>query len=752
MKNPDTPLVKSLVLLGGGHSHVTVLKRFGMKPLPGLRLTLVARDIHTPYSGMLPGYIAGHYDYDDCHIDLARLARFADATLIHAEAEGLDPERRLLHLPKRPPLRYDLLSINTGSRPPILDVPGAAEHTLPVKPIDRFLERWDRLIVRFIEHPGRFRLLVAGAGAGGVELLLAVRHRLRREAREHGQNPDRLDCRLVSATPRILPGHNDRVRTIFERVLAERGVAVEQGHAVTRVTADAVALDDGRVLPADVVLWVTGASAPPWLRDSGLATGEHGFVQVDATLRSLSHPEVFAAGDVAEVIDHPRPKSGVFAVRQGPPLAANLRRAARGLAPRRFRPQRRFLGLISTGDPYAVASRGRWALEGIWLWRWKDRIDRSFMEHFNRLPDMAPPVPEPAPGLADAQTLAQLRAHPMRCGGCGAKLGSDLLARVLARLDMPAREDIPVGVSGADDAAVLRLPADRLLVQSVDHFRAFVDDPWLFGRIAVNHALGDLFAMGATPHSALAIATLPQAGEALREEQLFQLMSGALSLLNEHDTALIGGHSGEGAELAFGLAVNGLAEPDRLLTKSGLRPNDMLILTRPLGTGVLLAAAMRGKARGHWLEAAYDNMQQSGMAAAEVLRTHGARACTDVTGFGLLGHLLEMLRASSVSARIDLAALPALEGALELFDQGVASSLAPDNLRLRRALIGIDHGAHPCYPLLFDPQTAGGLLAGIPSERIGDCLTALRGAGYPDACVIGKVGVAGPAEVELTVD
>ncbi|MDX1604858.1 MAG: selenide, water dikinase SelD, partial [Candidatus Competibacterales bacterium] len=576
-----------------------------------------------------------------------------------------------------------------------------------------------------------------------------VQHRLRAEARERGQDPDRLECRLVSATPRILPGHNDRVRAIFERVLAERGVAVEHGHAVARVDADRVTLADGRDLAADVVLWVTGASAAPWLRDSGLDTGDGGFVRVDATLRSLSHPNVFAAGDVAEVVTHPRPKSGVFAVRQGPPLTANLRRVALGLAPRRFRPQHQFLSLISTGDRYAVASRGRWALASAWLWRQKDRIDRAFMDRYNRLPEMLPPAPGVDPGLADAATVETLRSHPMRCGGCGAKLGSDLLARVLARLDLPARADVPVGVGGADDAAVLQLPADRLLVQSVDHFRAFVGDPWLFGRIAANHALGDLYAMGARPHSALAIATLPLAAETLREEQLYQLLSGALSLLTEHEAVLVGGHSGEGAELAFGLAVNGLVEPGRLLTKAGLRPGDALILTLPLGTGTLLAAAMRARARGRWLEAAHGQMQQSARAAFEVLSTHGARACTDVTGFGLLGHLLELLQAGRVGAELDLEALPALEGALETLAQGITSSLDPDNLRQRRALDGPGAVDSPRYRLLFDPQTAGGLLAGIPAGRSADCLRALHRAGYPQASAIGRVIEGPPGRVRL---
>ena len=736
------PAVKDLVLLGGGHSHVIVLRQFGMQPLPGLRLSLVARDIHTPYSGMLPGLIADHYGYDDCHIDLARLAHFAGATLIHAEAEGLDPERRRLYLPNRPPLRYDVLSINIGSRPPTLNVPGASEYALAVKPIDQFLHRWKELLTRFRCHSGPFRLLVAGAGAGGVELLLAVQHRLRQEQQYHGLRDVKLDAHLVSATDLILPGHNASVRSRFERVLRQRAIHVHNNVTVTRVEPESVTLSDGLILPTEAVFWVTGAGAPDWLATSGLATTEAGFVQLNPSLQSVSHPEVFAAGDIAHVVAHPRPKSGVFAVRQGPPLAANLRSVALGQAPREFRPQQHFLSLISTGDRYAVASRGQWSIAGAWTWRWKDYIDRAFMRRFSQLPSMSMPRSELPAGLADLQMQSELDTHPMRCGGCGAKLGSSLLREVLTELTDTTPAEVVIGLDQADDGAVLQGPSDKLWVQSVDYLRHCVDDPYRFGRIAAQHALSDLFAMGATPHSALAIVTLPYAAPGIQADQLRQLMAGAVAMLHEHQTVLIGGHSSEGAELSLGFCVNGFATT--LLTKSGLQAGDALIVTQALGTGTLLAAAMQGRAKGYWLEQAYAQMEHSSQTAAAIVQRYGATACTDVTGFGLYGHLLEMLQASGVNAELDLDQLPAMPGALTCLAQGISSSLAPANQRNTHGLITGAEANNPRYALLFDPQTAGGLLAGIPHHQADDCVQALQAADYADAACIGRVQGATP--------
>jgi selenide,water dikinase len=746
MKQTTNSLVlKDLVLIGGGHSHVAVLRRLGMNPLPGLRVTLIARDIHTPYSGMLPGYIASHYGYDNSHIDLRPLVQFAGARLYHCEVEGLDLTNQQVFCPGRPPVRFDLLSINIGSRPHSVGIPGAAEFALPVKPIDDFLTGWNRIVARVLASERRFRIAVVGGGAGGVELALATQYRLRSLLQAQGRAIEDLEHHLVANTDEIMPTHNPGVRQRFARVLRERGIRLHTGARVERVEGHGLYCRHGGFIPADAILWVTHATAPAWPRESGLTTDAQGFIRVNDYLQSVSHREVFAAGDIATMVDYPRPKSGVFAVRQGPPLTENLRRAALGRALKPFKPQTQFLGLISTGDQYAIASRGNWSLEGHWVWRIKDWIDRRFMGQYNQLPEMLSTSRlNIDTGLVGQEAIKELSAIAMRCGGCGAKVGSTVLARVMNRLSPVERDDVLIGLKEPDDAAVVEVPSGRLMVQSVDYFRAFLDDPYLFGKIAANHSLGDIFAMGAQPQSAMAIATLPYGREAMVEEQLYQLMAGALEVLNTAHTALVGGHSSEGAELSFGLAISGLAERSALLRKGGMRPGEVLILTKPLGTGTLFAADMRHKAKGRWIDAAIESMLVSNQAAAQCLHRYGASACTDVTGFGLLGHLVEMIRPVKVDVDLDLDALPVLDGALETIHMGIFSSLQPENVRLRRAIQDLDAASkHERYPILFDPQTAGGLLASLPSDRAKACLEELHRLGYTEARIIGQVHAPG---------
>lgn len=744
-----------LVLLGGGHAHVAVVKRFGMKPAPGVRVTLVSRDVDTPYSGMLPGLIAGHYTHDDAHIDLQRLTRFAGVVGVFDEVVGLDCAGRTVHCRNRPPIRFDLLSINIGSTPNA-SVRGASDHAIPVKPIDRFLRHWEALRGRLLADDAPKRVAVVGGGAGGVELLLSVQYRMRTLLEAVGRRDAHIDYHLFTAGTSILPSFNARARRMVERILSARGVRVHTGSPIAEVRERRVLTAAGESHEVDEILWTTQARAASWLAASGLAADEDGFVRVADTLQSTSHPGVFAAGDAASMVGSTLEKSGVYAVRQGRVLAANLQRAVRGERLHAYRPQRRFLSLLSTGDRHAVASRGRFALEGPWMWRWKDAIDRRFMRQYNELPEMrsratAPDAPDSGrqvrrradqPMRGDAAAGPGLRTRhaddDMRCGGCGAKVGSDVLARALRRVQAIHREDVLVGLDARDDAAVVEVPACKAMVHSVDFFRAIVADPYVFGKIAASHALGDLYAMGADPQTALAIVTIPPGPEQVVEDTLTQLMAGALGVLREAGAALAGGHTSEGAELGLGFAVNGLVDRDRIMRKGGLQPGDCLVLTKPIGTGTLFAADMRHRARGRWISAALASMTQSNREASRSLLQHGVTACTDVTGFGLLGHLVEMLNASHVDAELDVRAVPLLDGAEETVGAGFVSSLHPDNLRLRRAIVNADEaGGTPRGALIFDPQTAGGLLAGVRPDTVESCVADLRAAGYGQAAVIG---------------
>ncbi len=743
MQETAQPVLQDIILVGGGHSHVGVLKRFAMNPLPGVRLTLICRDTHTPYSGMLPGYIAGHYDYDDVHIDLSRLAEYCGARFFRDEVMGLDRDGKKVLCRHRPPVPYDLLSINIGSSPNVAQVPGARTHAVPVKPIHAFSARWQSLLERASRHDGDFNIAVVGAGAGGVELTLAMQYRLIEERRAQGKSTNGLNFHLFDSAPEILPSHNRRVRATFSRVLAERGVQVHLGEGVTELSAQGVITGSGATIAMDEVLWATRASGPSWLNETGLALDPEGFIRVQDTLQSETDPNIFAAGDIAHMIHHPREKAGVFAVRQARPLAENLRRLALGRQPRPYRPQKRWLALISTGDRYAVAARGNWSTRGQWVWRWKNHIDRSFMRKFGELAAMADrtrKLPDTAAAPSAEAASQAISAVAMRCGGCGAKVGSSVLTRALASLQPIERDDVLVGLHAPDDAAVVRVPPGKAVVHTVDFFRAFIDDPYVFGKIAANHSLSDLYAMGAEPQSANAIATIPYGIETKVEDTLHQMMAGAIEVLNQAGCALVGGHTGEGQELALGFAVNGFIDPERILGKDGLRAGDCLILTKPLGTGTLLAAHARLQAKGRWIDNVLATMEASNQKAAQCLVKFGAKGCTDVTGFGLLGHLVEMTRPSQVDIELDFGALPVLDGAEATVAAGILSSLQPANVRLRRAIrdqqLWVNHHR---YPLLFDPQTSGGLLAGVPSQYADDCVAELHALGYKQAARIGRV-------------
>ncbi|MEM9029361.1 MAG: selenide, water dikinase SelD [Pseudomonadota bacterium] len=735
--NANLPVLKDIVLIGGGHAHVTVLKRFGMKPVPGVRLTLISPDAHTPYSGMLPGLIAGHYTYDEAHIDLVRLCRFAGAIFISGTVEGVDTDEKSIRCTGRPPIPYDVLSINAGSTPDPSVIPGAAGVVIPVKPVAEFLNTWAALQSEVRTTPD-MQIGVIGAGAGGVELALSAQFALDAMLAECGETR-RPRFQILTRGADILETHNPHVRSVFRKLLTERDIKVVTHFAVDRVEPRRAVAGD-RSIPLDRVLWVTGAEAPDWLSASALATDERGFMTVDETLRSVSHPDVFGVGDCASIVGHSRPKSGVFAVRQGPPLERNLRNLVYGRTLQHYRPQKAFLSLVSTGDQNAVVSWSRLCLQGAWCWRLKDNIDRSFMTKFNVLPDMAVQT-HPFPDIAVPDNVkAELSVADMRCGGCGAKVGSSTLSRVLDGLAMPntlGHEGIEPGAR--DDAVILNTSGDQPIVQSIDMFRSMIDDPWVFGKIAANHSLNDVYAMGAHPKWALAIATVPFGLATKMETTLSDMMSGAVSVLDAAGCQLVGGHTAEGVELAMGFSVTGVLEDKAGLRKSGARPGEYLILTKPVGTGLIFAADMRGKAKGCWVQAAIASALISNQNASAILRNYGATSCTDVTGFGLAGHLIEILDASGCSAQLDLDAVPVLAGTPELIAAGIASSLYAENAKVI-ARIELGTCANDVrIAVLFDPQTAGGLLASIPAENVLNCLEALKARAYVDARVIGRL-------------
>jgi len=708
------PFTQDLVLIGGGHTHALILRRWGMMPLPGVRVTLINPGPTAPYSGMLPGFVAGHYQRADLDIDLVQLARFAGARVVDGAADGIDLAARSVTVPGRPPVVFDVLSVDVGITSAMPDLPGFAEHGVPAKPLGPFASRWDH----YRQSAVTPRVAVIGGGVAGAELAMAMAFALR----------DRTPEVCLIDRGRVLDGFNLVARRALLGALVKNGVTLIENAEAASVAADHLMLRDGRRIAADFTTGAAGARAHGWIADTGLALHD-GFVVVNPHLQT-SDPAIFAVGDCAHMRESPRPKAGVFAVRQAPVLFDNLRAALSGGALRPFKPQRDYLKLISLGGQEALAEKWGTARRNHLLWRWKDRIDRQFMAKFRDLPVMT----DPGLPLTVALGLKEAVGDQTMCGGCGAKVGRGVLQTVLAGLPTVQRPDLE-RLAG-DDAAVLRM-GETVQVITTDHLRAVTADPALMARIAAVHALGDVWAMGAAPQAATATIILPRMTPALQGRTLAEVMAVASEVFAAAGAAVVGGHSSMGDEMTIGFTVTGICTRAPI-TIAGAKPGDALILTKLLGSGVILAAEMAGKAAGADVATCFAAMvQPQGEAAALLCDAH---AMTDVTGFGLAGHLAGICAASGVAAVIDLGAVPIMAGALALAQSGVKSTIWANN----RGGAGVVRGANgPIADLLFDPQTCGGLLAAVDAQAAEGTLRALREAGYP-AAIIGHLTEGAP--------
>lgn len=368
--------MKRLLLLGGGHAHVGVLNALARQPLADVETVLVTPYRRQIYSGMLPGWIAGHYPLDACVIPLEALAQRCGCRFLQTAGIGINPGARQLLCADGSGLDYDALSIDIGSTTGLASITDTVRHALPVRPIEAFISAWERLVEQ-AGADGEASLAIIGGGAAGVELALAMQYRLKQVV-----PGGRLALHLVSSSQTLLPGHAAGVGKRLLRIVRERQIGLRLGLKATAVTAAGVELSNGETIPCRRAILAIDASAPSWLRETGIALDSSGFIAVDECLRSVSHPDIFAVGDIASMVGHPYPKSGVYAVSSGPPLALNLRRALTNLPLLPYRPQRWALYLISTADSHAIMSWGPFSCEGDWVWRWKDHIDRHFVTRY----------------------------------------------------------------------------------------------------------------------------------------------------------------------------------------------------------------------------------------------------------------------------------------------------------------------------------------------------------------------------------
>jgi selenide,water dikinase len=696
-----------------------------MNPIEGTRLTIVSPFGRATYSGMLPGTLAGLYTADEMEIDLYRFAVPSGIRLIVSEAIGIDPKRRRIQFNDRPEIRYDLVSIGVGSVPTGHERWIGQPEFLAIKPMATFRDRLDTRLeqlrtTRKDSETKPISVAVVGGGAAGVEITFCVQSFLKQQSLP-------FELSLIDSNDSVLRGYLPKTIQKTTAELIARNVSLKNNQRVESIENGELVFKSGERVSADIVLWATAASPPKVFDAYDLEKSNDGFIAVRPTLQALEYDNVFAVGDSGTIVENPVRKAGVYAVREGPILWDNIRRLLENRDPIKFDPQKRFLSLLADGQGHAFLDFMGFSAKGRWVWKLKDYIDRKFMRMYQ---DYRPMMRKPV--VADSAIPA------MHCKGCGGKAGPAVLQAALERLkesqaaiasfaEAERGSALPVSpqkqshraLEHPEDAALLDPQASQAELISVDFFQAFTDDPWLVGRIAALNSLSDIWAMGARPFGALAMVQLPEGEPQHQAELMFQLLSGSLHEFAKAGVELLGGHTIESGELTAGFTVLGSLDGEEPLCKSGLKPGSQLLLTKPIGSGTLLAALPQAVARAEWMDELLAWMKQSNELAAKLTRQVNAQAVTDVTGFGLAGHLFEMLEASGVTAEISLAELPLFSGFVELISQGIESTLAPGNRAVEsRITVTESIKARPEWSALFDPQTSGGLLLGVPPEEL----------------------------------
>ncbi len=706
------PPKNRIVLVGGGHSHCVFLKMWAMKEvkLP-LDIVLINPSAFTPYTGMLPGLISGDYRRKDAYVDLVKLCNASGVRLLIGSVEKINPYRKSLVIKGRPEITFDVVSIDVGIKSLAENFLSKSETLISAKPMGELYEKWKEFLSQ-VHKNNKKAVTIVGGGLGGVELAFAVK-----EALEKNQSPHNI---TIIDKGKILKRETTKLCKKLTKLLMAKEIKIIENINILSLNDNKILLSSKTSIHSDFTIMTAGSHPYSWIEESGIPC-KNGFVVVDSYLKSPKFPFLYAAGDCAHIDSTPREKAGVFAVRAGPYLFHNITSSFGNRTFRKFYPQRRHLKLISIGKRKAISSGRGFQLSGSAIWHWKNFIDKKFMKGFSKL--------KPMGQKKKSEIIPEESQNQMICGGCGSKIGQELLNEAISKISNVKNKNIINSIG--DDAAIIRNGLSKQII-TTDHLKAFTKDPWLMSRISIVHSLGDIWAMGSRPNFALLNIILPEASKSIQGNWLEEIIDAAnYTFLNE-DISLIGGHTTQGAELTIGVTL--LGDMDNKPTEiSNAKIGDKIILTKPIGTGVILAGEMQGLTPGHHLMNALSWMQKSHGSLPEIARK--CNALTDVTGFGLIGHLMNICEASCVSATISINKIPLLNGSIELVKNGVKSTLFPENKSKNKNVHIVED---PALDLLFDPQTSGGMLISAPNKNVGIIQSHLTKSGLLSS-VIGEL-------------
>lgn len=746
---------RDVVLLGIGHTHAHLVKQWAMHPIPDVNLICVTDYLTATYSGMLPGVLAGDYAPEQMELDLVKLLSAAKVQWVQDELESVNRTANTLFFKSGRQVRYDLLSVGVGSRPQMVDL--KSDETIPVisiKPMQSFLQRMEagvRQVQQRRNARSKIRIDVVGGGLGSVEVIVCLRHFLRR----CGWEPSDYRLRLISGSTEPPVGCLPKTRARIVRVFKDLEIELLPGAKLLAVDGDQLILDNGQREASDLVVYLAAGHASPVTELFDVPRDDRGCLLTNRRLESIQDPRIWAGGDCGSIQGLHVPKAGVYAVRQGPVMWGNLERWALGQPLQDYKPQHDFLKLINVGGQQAIGEWHGFSFQGRWVWKLKDYIDTNFMKMYQSLPEK----------MLAKMNSSGTTSTVMRCLGCGSKIGADGLRQVLADLQENSTELnrssfatkntsddvvlVPCHDSTTASSSDLRASGQHSMAVSVDAFPSPVADPWLAGRLAVLHSLSDLWVSGIAPQHVLATVEIPFGSPTAQRHCLYQVMSGITHQLRLENATLVGGHSLEGPRLSVALTVLGASGSGLIpAPKQGLQPGDALIISKGLGTGVGLATLMQGQCPASVYQAMIESMLQANRIALDLIKKFPIHAMTDVTGFGLLGHLHEMVADDPVQIILEMQKVRAalFPGVWQLLEAGHRSTMHENNLYF---LADVDRSPSVARPsldkvpvdeaILLDPQSSGGILCAVPNSYAADVVSFLHQQQFEMATVIGQV-------------
>ena len=707
----EIPITNDLVLIGGGHSHLSVLMKLSKKRLNGNRITLITNEIDTPYSGMIPGYIEGIYSWRDSHIDLYRLCLKLNVRFIHAEVERVSAHEKEIYFKDRPKIKFDVLSINTGIQSNNREIKGAAKYCLPVKPISKLTNNFLNKITNFKS------IAFIGGGAGSVELALAIKKRFL------NINQD-IKITIITGKRGLLSTFPQKTKLTSLKTLEKFKIDIIEYKRVLEVKPKQIILSDKSMLKIDKAILSTNSMTPKWLAKSDILLTKDNYILVNKSFQT-NHKYVFASGDVIDFNNQNLKKAGVFAVRSGKPLAINIKQFILGKKLVEYKFNKNYLALIGTSKRSAIATKYNLTFNSRFFFYLKKYIDQNFIKKFSDFKirkkftlealktDVLNIFVKHKEKITDKNDI-------MQCKGCAAKVPLNALKQALPK-------DI---VSTSEDA--VSVPGQPELYQTVDMISSIITDPFLLGKIAANHSISDMVSVNSKITSAMMILQLPLSKTEINSRDLEQVLLGANEIFKTIDCPLIGGHTmiGKDKDPIIGFSILGQKQKKIKIMKNRrkIKTKDLLILTEKIGSGLIFAGINNYLIDSYFQTDVIKQMIKGNLNFGKISNHLNILSMTDITGFGLANHLLNLIKRDNNKTGLTIYPnkIPLFEGVNECINKNIKSSLFESNYDIAQKDIIYKRDKSKIDNIIYDPQTVGGIAFIIPQEEKDKHFTILK--------------------------